>query len=337
VWNDSVRLNDKALTIVTGLVLLLGVGTLAHKGDEFFAPKADHVEIAKADLSISDAPHNTYDFAPTQLPRPISTPVKIAPTVISDFKLVRSETTLPKAEIGNISNGANDQPIVLDCDLNLDAKSLRGARVLLEISAPCHKREIVLISHAGLRFNEIIGELGMISIIIPVLSDPANIEVSFADGVTKSISAPAKDLSTLQRTGIAWSGQSDLQLHADEHSFDASRNTQITSLAPRSYMQSYLQGGGYIITLGNKDIKSGHFVQMYSIESPSDIFVDFKVAIEHSNNRCGSPITVKTINQTAYLATQIVDKSVLLRNCSANNETIVLNNFLRNLKVAQRN
>lgn len=328
------RINDKAITIVTGLVLLLGVGTLAHKGDEFFAPKTDHVEIAKADLGKTDVLPNTYSPAPPQLSNPLSMPAKSTSVVdaISGFKLVRSETTLPTPALKS-----KHLEIALDCDLSLDARPLRGARVLLEILAPCHKRETVLIIHAGLRFNEIIGEKGMVSIIIPVLSNPANIEVSFADGVSKSISAVAKDLSTLQRTGIAWSGQSNLQLHAEETSFDATRNTQITHLNSRSYLQSYLQGGGYITTLGNKNIEGGNFIQVYSIDSPNDIFVDFKISIESPYNRCGAAIKIKTMRYSAELGPQIVDKNVVIRDCSAKSETIVLNNFLRNLKVAQRN
>jgi hypothetical protein len=328
------------LTVITGLVLLLGVGTLAHKGDEFFAPKADHIEIAKADISKTDTSFNTYSPAPTQLQKPPSIHVITIPEVadtISDFKLVRSETSLPKAALDTKTHNINNEPIALDCDLALDAKPLRGARVLLEISAPCHKRETVLISHAGLRFNEIISDKGMISIIIPVLSDPATIEVSFAGGVSKSISTPAKDLSNYQRTGVAWSGQLDLQLHAHEISFNSARNSQITDLNNRSYKQSSMQGGGYITMLGNSAVKGGDFLQIYSIENPNDVFVDFKISIDNPNKHCGTTLPIKTVRYTAELNAQIADKNVLIRDCSAKSETIVLTNFLRNLKVAQRN
>ena len=44
------RINDKAVTFVTGLVLLLGVGTFAHMGDELFAPRVNTTEIAKAEM-----------------------------------------------------------------------------------------------------------------------------------------------------------------------------------------------------------------------------------------------------------------------------------------------
>jgi hypothetical protein len=328
------------LTIVTGLVLLLGVGTLAHKGDEFFAAKSDHIEIAKADISKTDTSFHTYSPAPTQLQKPLSIPVVTKPQAveaISDLKLVRSETSLPKTAVDTVAHSINDEPITLDCDLVLDAKPLRGARVLLEISAPCNKRETVLISHAGLRFNEIISDKGMISIIIPVLSDPANIEVSFTGGVSKSISTPTKDLSNYQRTGVAWSGQLDLQLHAHEISFNSANNNQITNLNNRSYKQSSMQRGGYITMLGNPVVEGGNFIQIYSIENPNDVFVDFKVSIDSPHNHCGTSLAIKTLHYTGELNAQIANKSVLIRDCSTKSETMVLNNFLRNLKVAQRN
>ena len=81
------RLNDKALTIVTGLVLLLGVGTVIHKGDEMFAPKKATTQIAKADIKptvMTEAPAmNTY-VAPV---RPDIT------SEFSDFILVSSNQT----------------------------------------------------------------------------------------------------------------------------------------------------------------------------------------------------------------------------------------------------
>ena len=111
---------------------------------------------------------------------------------------MRAEQAAPPGKSQNLYNTLKINPFDLDCALNLSVKSLRGTRVELVVSAPCHKIKIITIKHAGLRFNEVVDGKGMITIIIPVLSDPATIEVSFADSTSKSISAPAIDLSSLR-------------------------------------------------------------------------------------------------------------------------------------------
>ncbi len=329
MWVVPVRLNDKAISLVTGLVLLLGVGTLVHKGDALFGSKPKETQVASAQTDpviITDVRHELG-----QTPAPINT------TTISDFEFVRAKQTASVTGSQTSYNTFKIDPAEMDCGLNLSAESLRGARVQLAIIAPCHKNKTITISHAGLRFNEIIDETGRITIIIPVLSDPATIKVSFADGTSKSISAPAKDLSSLQRTGITWSGQTNLQLRVDESSHRVSKNTRITAQNPRSYKQSYLQGGGYLTALGNRTIENGAFTQIYSIENPSDIFVDFNVVVQSTSSNCGARITINTMRYTAASGAEHASKNVFLKKCSAENANIVLKNMLRNLIVAQRN
>ena len=334
------RLNDKAVSLITGVILLLGVGTVVHKGDELFGSKASTTQIAKADIGPiiqTDASAMPYEHSSVQMPDSITAALRPVKTTISDFELVRAEQTTPVTVPQTTYNTLQISPDEMDCALNLTAKSLRGARVQLAVIAPCHKNKTITITHAGLRFNEIVDGKGKITIIIPVLSDPATIEVSFADGATKSISAPAKDLSSLQRSGIAWVGQADLQLHVDEGYIKASKNTRITAQNARSYKKSYLQGGGYLTTLGNTDVENGAFVQIYSIESSTGVFVDFNVVLRDPSRNCNTRLMVNTVSYSMELGAQSTRKNISVGNCSAKKENIVLKNILRDLIVAQRN
>jgi hypothetical protein len=341
-WNHTVRINDKAITFVTGLILLLGVGTFVHKGDELFAPKAGTIKIASAD---ADFMPSTDVFLSPKMPAIVQKAenLDIAQVLppkmhdISGLELVRGTRTASALATPQKYGTLEIDPIQIDCSINLTAKPLRGARIKLELVAPCHKNKVATITHVSLRFNEIVDDSGMITIIIPVLSDPANIEVSFADGISKSISTPVKDLSSAQRTVIAWSGNIDLQLHVDENAFDVSQSKEITTLSARSYKESYLQGGGYLTTLGNADVENGKFIQIYSTDNPNEMFVDFTVVINSPNNWCGAKFLIKTVRYTVDLGPQFASKNVSVRNCSAKNESIVLKNMLRNLIVAQRN
>jgi len=337
-----VRINDKAVTFVTGLVLLLGVGTFAHMGDELFAPRVNTTEIAKAEMDYIP----TTDLTPgPQMPAIKQEPdtlniAQILPdraTEISDFAFVRSVQSASVLVKPQVYGTFIIDPVQIDCSLSLSAKSLRGARIQLGLIAPCHKNKIATIMHAGLRFNEIVDNSGKISIIIPVLSDPANIEVSFADGTSKSITTPVKDLSSIQRTIIAWSGRNAIQLKVDETAYDSSQDKQISAQNARSYKESYVHGGGYLTSLGNIIIEDGNFIQVYSIDNPNDIFVDFSIVLDNPNNSCGGRFSLDTVQYTADMGAQSASNNISIRNCSTKNESIVLKNMLRNLIVAQRN
>lgn len=88
-------------------------------------------------------------------------------------------------------NSAKFSPMALDCALDLTTTSLKGLRILLRISAPCHRGKRVIITHSSLRFNEVLNHDGALKITIPALSNPATIIVSLDDGTVKSISASA--------------------------------------------------------------------------------------------------------------------------------------------------
>jgi hypothetical protein len=330
------------VTFVTGLVLLLGVGTFAHKGDELFAPSVKPTEIAKAEVDYIPA----TDITPgPQLPviKQESDNLNIAQILpdeaadISDFEFVRSVQSASVLVTPQVYGTFIIDPVQIDCSLSLSAKSLRGARIQLGLIAPCHKNKIATIIHAGLRFNEIVDNRGRINIIIPVLSDPANIEVSFADGTSKSITTPVKDLSSIQRTLIAWSGRKAIQLRVDETAYDGSQDKQISAQNARSYKESYINGGGYLTSLGNINIEDGSFIQVYSIDNPNGVFVDFSIVLNNPYNNCGGWFSLETVQYTADMGSQSASNNISIRNCSTKNESIVLKNMLRNLIVAQRN
>ncbi len=335
------RLNDKAVTFVTGLVLILGVGFFVHKGEEIFSPKQKTIQIAKADTEIPTAANNTQSKIDTPI-LPLETVVyKPQPKleIYNDIKLVRAEQKPNTGAFESSENVSDFQPIQLDCSVKLSAKSLRGARVHIDVSAPCHSNKVVTIKHAGLLFNEYIDDTGLISITIPVLSNPAQIDVSFADGVTKSITTPVKDLSSLQRNGIAWSGHKALNLHANEviNGFDDNQPAPVSMQNKRSYKEAFVLGGGYLTTLGNPNIPDGNLIQIYTSQIIENAYVDFEVYVANKGIGCQDNLKLKTLQYTPDTGAQIVSKAITINQCAEKSENIVLKNLLRNMIVAQQN
>ena len=108
---------------------------------------------------------------------------------LEDISWVRSSNAPRPISNQNRVNIEPRAPLALDCKIRLRADGLRDARVKLTILAPCREGEIIIISHSGLRFSEKITASGQLTLTIPALSNPAKINVRFANGDEKSILA----------------------------------------------------------------------------------------------------------------------------------------------------
>ncbi|KAB7614597.1 hypothetical protein F9L33_08140 [Amylibacter sp. SFDW26] len=332
------RLNDKALTFVTGLVLILGVGTFVHKGDELFKPKQQNVQVAKADISSSiktDAIASKYNIS---MPlESVVLPTKPELEFDTGIQLVRADKPASTEAFEKLKTVLDYKSVPVDCKVKLSAKSLRSARVQLSVTAPCHSNEIITISHAGLRFNEYVDGGGVIIITIPVLSNPAEIEVSFDDGTKKSITTQAHDLSSYTRTGIAWSGHNSLNLQVLETAYNTEKNLHLTADNKRSEEKSYFLGGGYLTALGNTAIPNGEFIHIYTADITQKKYVDFQLHMKKQSLVCQNNLELKTIHYASDTNVQIAKKSATINHCMNQSENIVLKNMLRNMIVAQRN
>ncbi len=101
--------------------------------------------------------------------------------------------------------------------------------------------------------------------------------------------------------------------------------------------QAYINGGGYLTSLGNPDVEGGKFIQIYSVENQGAEFADFNIVLENPRRQCGMGYSINTVQYNADYGVRSSSMKASVRNCSAKNKTIVLKNMLRSLIVAQRN
>ena len=114
------RINDKAVTFLTGLVLLLGVGTFAHKGDEIFAPSLKTTEIAKADVDFIPTTDITSSPQMPAIKQELDTLIieQILPdktAEISDFAFVRSAQSASVLVTPQVYGTFTIGPVQIDC------------------------------------------------------------------------------------------------------------------------------------------------------------------------------------------------------------------------------
>ena len=118
------------------------------------------------------------------------------------------------------------------------------AMVTLKLAAPCHPGESLTITHAGLRFPARTDDRGGLTLILPVLTTPARVDLTLAKGTVLTASAPISDLATVARTALLPIGTPGLHLRAVQ----VGTRPAITAANPG---QPNLATGGFLTLLGD--------------------------------------------------------------------------------------
>lgn len=118
------------------------------------------------------------------------------------------------------------------------------AMVTLTLTAPCHPGESLTISHTGLRFPARTDDRGGLTLTLPVLTAPARVDLTLADGTVLTASAPISDLATVARTALLPIGTPGMHLRAAP----AGTRPAISAANPG---QPDLATGGFLTLLGD--------------------------------------------------------------------------------------
>lgn len=133
------------------------------------------------------------------------------------------------------------------------------AMVTLTLAAPCHPGESLTITHAGLRFPARTDDQGGLTLTLPVLTTPAQVDLTLAAGMVLTASAPVADLATVARVALLPIGTPGLHLRAAP----AGTRPAITAANPG---QPDLATGGFLTLLGDRS----HGPQTEVLSLPAD-------------------------------------------------------------------
>jgi len=320
------KLNDRTLTVITAACLAVGVGAAS------FFLRSDDIGV-----------HETAAYQPNVLIEPSQDQQVMAVSTSSKPIAVQSAAILakPAVKVFAALTPAPQEPVTPQfnahipaglCNINLQAKPKHAARVLLNIVAQCHPGTEIKIEHAGLRFRELLDANGELSLIIPAFAEFAKFDVTLRDGSTASTAAFITGLSSLHRAGISWQGKDIASLHAYESSGHVSRDM------PRSYNYALLEGGGYMTVLGNPSLPQPSLAQVYT--SPvsgfqQQKFIKLAVEIQRADSTCDSKMNIQTAQHNPQAGWSKSRLNINLTECGTGAGRLVLNNVVKNMRMAQ--
>ncbi len=230
----------------------------------------------------------------------------------------------------------NDQlysPLGFACDVTLQANKVAGAMVLLDFNAPCHMGEAVTVRHDGLIFTAVTSGLGRFRVAIPAMVKRAefNVEISGGDVVTATALVPEAD--DFDRVAVQWVGDSGLGIHAIEPG-----GAHVRAGSSQNALVAVQSRGGFITTLGDANLPEAKHIEVYSYPGrrmQDSGVVRLRLVAKVTAQNCGQDIQARILQSGVNGGVSPVDLTLNIPACDAIGSDLVLNNLLRDLKIAQ--
>jgi hypothetical protein len=247
-------------------------------------------------------------------------------TTVSAPQSVLPEPVLPESAIASA------------CEITADARAVAAAMVNLNMSAPCLPGERVTVHHNGMIFTESTSDVGEMSISVPALAQEAVFIVAFSNGDGAVAQTTVEELADFDRVVLQWKGQTGFQVHAREFGADYGTAGHIWSETPGDLVDTITGKAGMMVGLGDANIPDALFAEVYSfpkLAAAEAGEIALSVEAEVNSVNCGQEIEAQSleVGQDGLIKTQ--NLTLAVPECDASGNFLVLNNLLRDLKVAR--
>ncbi|MFX0542378.1 hypothetical protein ACEWPM_011670 [Roseovarius sp. S4756] len=226
----------------------------------------------------------------------------------------------------------------LTCDYSLQADVAAGAMVALSLDAPCAPGERFTLHHNGMMFTEVTDDGGYASMLVPALSSRAAFIASFPNGDGAVANAEVEGLVYYQRVAVQWQGNAGVQLHALEFGSDYTGEGHVWSGASRDVAAAADGNRGFLTRLGNAGQPDGLMAEVYTFPSQlagRDGQVELRVEAEVTEANCNRDIEAQALQLQADGALRVQDVTLMMPECDAVGDFLVLNNLLNDLTIAR--
>ncbi len=273
------------------------------------------------------------------------------PLDFSDIVLTRTPAFMETPDLPQIATGLPEMTFdiadlieipatkELSCALDVRVTPIFGARVALKLNAPCHPDVTVTIKHAGLQFKERLTPEGTLELKIPAFEEYSRFDIELSDGTTSTVGAYIAGLSALERVGIAWNGANDTFLHALQNGAKIGDRDHVWRVAPSSFAKSRMNGGGYMMVLGDPTLENAQLAQVYTLPSrprKRAQIVELQIETFRAETACGADMGLRVASHRKNSGAGQSALAVQLPACDASDSSLVLKSALKDMKVARK-
>ena len=223
------------------------------------------------------------------------------------------------------------------CDISMTATPMAAALVGLDLAAPCLPNERMTLHHSGMMFTDTTDAAGNFQMAVPALSQTAVFIASFANGDGAVASTAVPELADFDRAVVQSGFETGASLHALEFGADYNGAGHIWVNAAGEIADAAVGKGGFMLLLGNPAVSEAITAQVYSFPTglaarAGDVTLSVEIEVTAAN--CGKNIEAQTLQTVRDSAPQVHALDVVMPDCDAVGDFLVLNNLVNDLKVA---
>ena len=269
-------------------------------------------------MVVASAPRNIVQLsAGSAAERAVIVPQTIEPM---DFIMAAStEAMLEEKQAGPTAAPA--------CPIDLALTAEPSAMIGIQLAAPCHAQERVVLRHAGLAVTARLGADGTLTSALPALMTTARVEILFSDGNSVDGALQVEGAAALRRFGVQWQGPDAFVVHGLENGADYGQSGDISPVNPGR------SGGGSLVLLGDATVEVPLLAQVYTFptQKGQSAEVVFEAAVTEAT--CGNDLLGETISSRADKVV-ITDLTLTMPECSGIGDFLVLKNLASDMKIA---
>ena len=223
---------------------------------------------------------------------------------------------------------------VVDCTIGLGLTPQPGAMIGLSLHAPCLPDARVVLRHAGLAVTAQTDARGALTTQLPAFMVQAQVEVMFADGSKADAAITIPDAAQMKRFAVQWQDKDAFAIHAFDGDAAYGDAGDVTAANPGAVPVPGLPvAGGFMTVLGDARVAVPLLAQVYTFPlRPLNVPV-VVVEAEVTPATCGRELLGETLTSSAGQVA-VMDLSVVMPDCGAIGDFLVLKNLVPDTKIA---
>lgn len=248
------------------------------------------------------------------------------------------EAALDAAQTGAVPLPSEEPAPGMGCDYTLDADVAPGAMVALSLDAPCAPGERFTLHHNGIMFTEVTDDGGHASMLVPAMSQRASFIAAFANGQGAVAMADIEAIGAYSRVAVQWQGDTGVALHALEFGADYDEDGHVWSGAARDVAAAADGDRGFLTRLGDAGQPGALLAEVYTFPAlleGRDGKIDLRVEAEVTEANCNRDIAAQAMQVQAGGAPNVRELTLMMPDCDAVGDFLVLNNLLNDLTIAR--
>lgn len=216
----------------------------------------------------------------------------------------------------------------MPCGLEVTVARAPSAMISVDVAAPCAATEAVTVLHAGVSISTETDAAGLANLELPALADPAVVSVRLSSGLDEMATLAMPELESVERIAIASGDVSGMRLHALGPDAEWFGDGHVHPGAPgRAGDESYM------VLVGDAAQADPLPAQVFSTVRGGLGAMDISLDAPITDTNCATVAQFVLVHSSEGRA-QPIPVSIAYPDCSAVGETLVLQNFLPDLRLA---